>query len=200
MSKPGTIQICIAIFILIIGYFTYSYLNNDKTENVNYKLDKKTSKNNSNIDGGINNQTNKIVDLSYKSLDDNGNIYEIESTSGFLDKNNSNILLLKQVNAKISIYNYGIVYIYSDNAKYNQLNLDTHFFENVNLIYYDHDIKSDDLFLKYSEKEVKIANNVDYKHKNSKLLADEVKLDLITKISKIYMTDEKKKIKAIIKN
>ena len=43
------------------------------------------------------------------------------------------------------------------------VSLDTHFYENVNLIYQDHDIKSDDLFLKYSDKEVKISNNVYYK-------------------------------------
>ena len=83
---------------------------------------------------------------------------------------------------------------------YNKISLDTHFYENVNLTYKDHNIKSDDLFLKYSDKKVKISNNVYYESENSKLIADEVTMNLLNKVSKIYVTNKKKKVKAIIKN
>ena len=66
--------------------------------------------------------------------------------------------MLKKVEAKILIYNYGTVYIFSDNALYNKVSLDTHFYENVNLKYQNHDIKSDDLYLEYSEKK-SLTNN-----------------------------------------
>ena len=83
---------------------------------------------------------------------------------------------------------------------YNKVSLDTHFYENVNLKYQNHDIKSDDLYLEYSEKKVKISNNVHYESQNSELIADEVTMNLLTKVSKIYMTNKKKKVKAIINN
>ena len=39
-----------------------------------------------------------------------------------------------------------------------------------------------------------------YKNQNNRLKADEIDLDMITKTSKIYMKDEKNKVKAFIKN
>ena len=98
------------------------------------------------------------------------------------------------------ILNKGIILINSKNAKYNKLSLNTHFYEDVSLIYEDHNIKSDDLFLKYTDKEVVISNNVSYKHKSNNLMADVINMDLISKISKIYMTEKGEKVKAVIKN
>ena len=65
--------------------------------------------------------------MSYKSIDDNGNIYEINSSSGLIDKDNKNMLMLTKVNAKILIYNHGTVFISSEYAKYDKISLDTHF-------------------------------------------------------------------------
>ena len=163
-----------------------------KEENQN-----KTLKNYEMEDSNI---SNKILDLSYKSIDEGGNIYEIDSVSGAVDGKEKNLLLLKEVNAKIKILNKGIVLINSKNAKYNKLTLNTHFYEDVSLIYEDHNIKSDDLFLKYTDKEVVISNNVSYKHKSNNLMADVINMNLISKISKIYMTEKGEKVKAVIKN
>ena len=78
--------------------------------------------------------------------------------------------------------------------------LNTHFFNNVNLKYLNHIIKSEDLFLKYMDKEIKILNSVKYKNNENLLEADKVDLDLASKTSKIYMKDKNKKVKAVIKN
>ena len=59
---------------------------------------------------------------------------------------------------------------------------------------------SDDIFLKYTEKEVEISNNVKYIFKNNNLAADIMNFDLIKKVSKIYMTNKKDKVKVKIKN
>ena len=201
MIRSQTIQFGIIILIILVMYFTYNYLNKseDKLNIINKKdqselTKKKIITNDEEIDKNI------ISKLTYKSLDDNGNVYEIKSDSGFIQKNDNSTLLLKKVEAKILIYNYGTVYIFSDNALYNKVSLDTHFYENVNLKYHNHDIKSDDLYLEYSEKKVKISNNVHYESQNSELIADEVTMNLLTKVSKIYMTNKKKKVKAIINN
>ena len=47
---------------------------------------------------------------------------------------------------------------------------------------------------------MKISNNVYYESENSKLIADEVMMNLLNKVSKIYMTNKNKKVKAIINN
>ena len=189
------------VLIVLLMYLTYTYINKSRKDSnivektVSNKLvDKKINKNKETSNKNV------ISELSYKSLDDNGNIYEINSDSGTIQENDKSTLLLKNVKAKILVYDHGTVYIFSDNALYNKISLDTHFYENVNLIYQDHDIKSDDLFLKYSDKKVKISNNVYYESENSKLIADEVTMNLLNKVSKIYVTNKKKKVKAIIKN
>ena len=110
------------------------------------------------------------------------------------------ILLLKNVFAEITLKNSGKIFIYSDQAKYNKSNLNTHFFENVELNYEDHNIKSENIFLDYVTKEVKIAENVVYNDSNNKLNADAIDMDLITKFSKIYMINKDNKITATIKN
>ena len=201
MTRSHFIQLSILVLIILIIYFTYNYLNKSgKVSNIVEKVEsskliqKNINLNEENLDKNV------ISELTYKSLDDNGNIYEINSDSGTIQENNKSILLLKNVEAKILVYGHGTVYIFSNNALYDKVSLDTHFYENVNLIYQDHDIKSDDLFLEYSDKKVKISNNVHYQSKDSKLVADEVTMNLLNKVSKIYMTNKNKKVKAIINN
>ena len=198
MVKSQIIQIGIIITIFIVIFSTYKYLS--KTKN-NSNIIKKSETNILTAEKNDEKfEKNIISELSYKSLDDNGNLYEINSASGTIQGEDENSLLLQTVEAKIVIINYGTVYILSDNALYNKVSLDTHFYKNVNLKYHYHDIKSDDLFLRYSEKKVKISNNVHYKNQDSELMADEIKMNLLTKVSKIYMTNKKKKVKAIINN
>ena len=201
MTRSHFIQLSILVLIILIIYFTYNYLNKSgKVSNIVEKVEsskliqKNINLNEENLDKNV------ISELTYKSLDDNGNIYEINSDSGTIQVNNKSTLLLKNVKAKILVYGHGTVYIFSNNALYDKVSLDTHFYENVNLIYQDHDIKSDDLFLEYSDKKVKISNNVYYQSKDSKLVADEVTMNLLNKVSKIYMTNKNKKVKAIINN
>ncbi len=201
MTRSHFIQFGIIVLIVLLLYLTHNYINKSRKDSnivektqLNELVEEKISKDEETLDKNV------ISELTYKSLDDNGNIYEINSDSGSIQENDKSTLLLKNVEAKILVYGYGNVYIFSDNALYNKVSLDTHFYENVNLIYQDHDIKSDDLFLEYSDKKVKISNNVYYESENSKLIADEVTMNLLNKVSKIYMTNKNKKVKAIINN
>lgn len=202
MNRSFIIQIFIFGLILLISYFVFLYLNRD-TENISFKTyTKKENKKIENIGELQENEigTNTILDLSYKSRDEKGNIYEINSVSGSISDDDENILILENVSAEILIFNYGTFFIKSDKAKYNRLTLDTHFFNNVNLNYFNHVVESEDLFLKYMDKEIKILNSVKYKNNENLLEADKVDLDLASKTSKIYMKDKNKKVKAVIKN
>ncbi len=202
MNRSFIIQIFIFGLILLISYFVFLYLNRD-TENISFKTyTKKENKKIENIGELQENEigTNTILDLSYKSRDEKGNIYEINSVSGSISDDDENILILENVSAEILIFNYGTFFIKSDKAKYNKLNLNTHFFRNVNLNYLNHIIESEDLFLKYMDKEIKILNNVKYNNDENLLEADKIDLDLASKKSKIYMNSKNQKVKAVIKN
>ena len=202
MSRSFFIQLGIFGLILLISYFVFLYLNRD-SENILFKsYTVKENEQIRNISEPQENDigTNKILDLSYKSRDEKGNVYEINSISGSISDDDENVLILENVSAEILIFNYGTFYIKSDKAKYNKLNLNTHFFNNVNLNYLNHIIKSEDLFLKYMDKEINILNNVIYNNEENLLEADKIDLDLASKKSKIYMNSKSQKVKAVIKN
>tara|TARA_Y100001970_G_C13795062_1_gene632148 strand:- start:39 stop:626 length:588 start_codon:yes stop_codon:yes gene_type:complete len=195
MRKPIIIQTLILSLILIILFSSYRFFLYEK-EDDEVKILNKTNGNNDIEEKG----SNLIEDLNYNASDKNGNNYEIFSKTGVIDEEDPNILYLKNVKAIIKIRNSGIVNIYSDFAKYNKSNLNTHFYENVGLKFKDHNITSNNIYLDYIEKKIKVADNVNYYDKDNKMTADIIEFDLLTKVSRVYMLDQDNKIKGLIKN
>ena len=194
MRKSLLIQGLILTAIIIIIFFSYKFFFYE-SQNDEVKLFSKTNKNN--IEKEVD---NVIEDLNYNSNDERGNTYEIFSETGMVDKENVDILHLEKVRAVIKIKNSGIINVYSDFAKYNKSNLNTHFYNNVSLKFKDNNITSNNIYLNYIEKKIKIADNINYYDKDNKMSADIIEFDLLTKTSRVYMLDENKKIKGLIKN
>ena len=193
MRTSLLIQTTILLIVIVIIFASYKFFfYENQTKEVNILT--RTEKND------IKKEDNLIEDLNYNSSDENGNVYEINSESGVIDEKDINILYLKNVKAVIKIKNSGVVNVYSDFAKYNKSNLNTHFYENVSLQFRDHNIASNNIYLNYLEKKIKITNNISYYDKNNKMTADVIEFDLLTKMSKIYMMDKANKIKGLIKN
>ena len=138
---------------------------------------------------------NKILDLKYNAIDEEGNSYIIESKSGKVSEKDKSILILKEVIGVIRVKNTENIMIVSDFAEYNKTTFNTYFYDNVKLTYDGHLINSDTLFMNYVDKNINIKNNVVYQGDNNKLLADMVEIDLVTKLSKIYMLDKEKRVK-----
>ena len=185
-----TTILLLVIMIVFVSYKFFFYENQTKEVNILTRTEK----------NDIKKEDNLIEDLNYNSSDENGNVYEINSKSGVIDEKDINILYLKNVKAVIKIKNSGVVNVYSDFSKYNKSNLNTHFYENVSLKFRDHNIASNNIYLNYLEKKIKITNNISYYDKNNKMTADVIEFDLLTKMSKIYMMDKANKIKGLIKN
>lgn len=187
MSAKSLIQsgIILVIIMIILSIYVFFFLNKEQ-EIIN---DTKIS---ADID-------NKIVDLKYNAVDEKGNSYVIESKSGKVSEKDKNILLLKEVIGIIKIKDTEDIIIISDFAEYNKITFDTYFYENVKLKYEGHLIDSDTLLMDYNDKNINIKNNVVYKGYNNKLLADMVEIDLVTKLSKIYMLDKEKRVKVELK-
>ena len=182
MSTKSLIQSVIILVIITIVYFIYTFFLNKDQEVINL------SKIDTNMD-------NKILDLKYNAIDEEGNSYIIESKSGKVSEKDKSILILKEVIGIIRIKNTENIIIVSDFAEYNKTTFNTYFYDNVKLTYDGHLINSDTLFMNYVDKNINIKNNVFYQGDNNKLLADMVEIDLVTKLSKIYMLDKEKRVK-----
>ena len=196
MAKSTIYQIFILIFIILIIFFTYYsffYSKNSSTSII---------KPNENINSQKFNEEvgSKIEDIYYVSKDEDGNSYEIIADNGELNQKSLDIIKLTNVKATINIKNSGIIYISSKNALYNRVNLNTYFYENVNLDYNEHIITSEDMNMNYVDKDIKISGNVNYVNNKNTLNADIIEMDMLTKVSKIYMKKNTDKIKAIIFN
>ena len=186
MSTKSLIQSVIILVIITIVYFIYTFFLNKDQEVINL------SKIDTNMD-------NKILDLKYNAIDNEGNSYIIESKSGKVSESDKSILILKEVIGVIKVKNTENIIIVSDFAEYNKTTFNTYFYDNVKLTYDGHLINSDTLFMNYVDKNINIKNKVIYQGYNNKLLADIVEIDLVTKLSKIYMLDKEKRVKVELK-
>ena len=188
MSSKSLIQSGIVLIISLIFLVTYLLFFNKNEDLVKI--------NESEIDNKVD---NKILDLKYNAIDEDGNSYVIESAAGKVSEKEKNLLILEKVTGVIKIKNSEDIIILSDFANYNKTTLDTYFYDNVRLTYDGHSIDSNELFMNYIDKNINIKNNVRYKGLNNKLYADIVEIDLVTKFSKIYMLDKQKKVKVELK-
>jgi len=188
MDKKSYIQISIIFGIIIIIFFVY--LNYFKKASLN------------NIDNYKNNEKSKITEgsgdlikqMSYFSEDNKGNRYEINSESGIINPEKSNLILMNKVAAVIFLMNGEKIYISSNEAKYNDENNDTTFSGYVNMTYGVHKINSENLDLSFKDQTAVLYDNVNYKNNLTNVSADRIFIDFISKNTKIEMNDEKNNI------
>ena len=194
MNKKIIIQsILFFITILFIGLFIFKFLVETETKNNKAKkveLSTDTNKNFSNI----------IENIEYKSNDNRGNQYTIKAKNGEIVKENSDLLLMSDVEAIIIFSDYEKVTITSSGAIYNIINYDTNFKENITIKYAEHNMTSNNADLLFKDHRVKIYNDINYNNLNTDFFADVMEIDLLTKKLKIYMNSQNKKIKATYKN
>ena len=191
MNKKTLLQILLLlIVILIIGifYFTYFYEQPKKNKLIENKLSDQSILKNENT-------SNVIQNIKYLSFDNDGNQYEIIAESGEIKNDNSEIIYMKNVKAKISFINSESINISSEFAKYNTKNYNSYFSENINLNYLEHKIECQKLDLLFVENLALLYDSIIYTSLKTKFFADRLEIDLITKNSKISMNDKNKKIK-----
>ena len=142
--------------------------------------------------------SNILEKIKYVSEDLKGNIYIIESTKGFVDQENPNIILMERVVGTINLSNDEIIKIVSDNARFNNESYETTFFNNVGIDYNEHIANADNLALSFANKYLVMKDNLIYKNSSLIVKSDILEIDFYKKISKMYMKDINKNVK--IKN
>ena len=179
-----------AFFLIILCSFYFKYFSSNKQTSITQK----TNDNSKSLEA----KGNLIKDMKYENTDISGNKYFIYSEYGEVDVNNPDIILMKNVFAKVEIFKKDTIYINSFSAKYNLVNYETNFNKDVELKYLDHVIFTENMDLSFQKNFAWLYTDVVYKSFDYELFADKIEIDLITKNSKIY-TDNNKKIKIIKK-
>jgi len=197
MNVKTIFQLLIFILIAIfIFFFIKNTFLNEQKDIVNLDLNKdkiveeiKTEKNQNNI----------IENLNYISIDAKGNEYILNAKYGEESKEDTNIIILKQVVGTIKLVNKPDIEIKSDFAKYNSLTFDTNFYENVLGSFKESKITSDNLDLFFKNNRAIMYNNIEYLDRDTAANADEISFNLLNGDVNIKMFDKKEKIQ-IIKN
>jgi hypothetical protein len=194
MNKKIIIQLILFFIItLFISLFFFKYL-------VKTKIGK--SDTNELDHSSISNKefSNIIENIEYTSNDNIGNEYIIKAEYGEILDKDSNVILMKNVNAEINFHNNEKITISSSQAIYNTINYDTNFKENVFIKYAQHNVRSNNLDVLFKDHKIKLYNKIDYNNLNTNILADVMEIDLLTKDLKIYMNENNKKINATYNN
>ncbi len=197
MNVKIIIQFLIFILILVLLFF---FIKNTFLEEEKDVIELKIDKNEVVTINQENEEiSNVIKNLNYRSVDSNGNTYILKSEYGEVTKENSDILILKNVTGIIRLKNKSEIKISADLAKYNSENYNTFFYQNVLGLYEESEIHSDNLDLLFQDNIAKIYNNIKFLDQNLKVNADEISLDLLYGDVYIKMFDDKNKIQIIKK-
>ncbi len=183
IKYKGLIFLSLSLIILLFVYLKYF----KKSETIISKNLDITEENfvNSNI----------IKDIKYASTDLQGNEYIILAEEGEIDLNNSDIIFLKNVNALIKLSkNNETITVSSNYGKYNTVSFDTIFSKNVKVDYIDNKITSNYLDFSMTNNLLIISKNVVYTNQDNILKADVIKLNTITKDTKIFMHNSKEQV------
>ncbi len=189
MNIKTLIQLLLFIILVSTTVTYYYYYKGNKT---NANVNKINNNNEISIDK---NSSNLIKNISYASTDNLGNKFIIKSKTGKISIDNPNMVYMTNVEAIINLINSEPIIIKSNYAKYNKINYETNFKEDVLLTYQTHRITSQNLDLSFENNLATIYNKIVYDNNNVKISADILEIDLITKNSKIFMDNEYKKIK-----
>lgn len=195
MYKKIIIQLFLLLTLVTITTFVFFFYFKEKEilkEN-NIQMKKIT-------EHKINEKTASLMkNMIYSFSDLNGNNYEILSEFGKVDINDPDKIFMTNVLATIHLKNESPIKIVSKFANYNTNDHETNFFENVKIMYEIHKVTSQNLNLSFKSNLVTMYNKIIYTKPGTKLFADQLQIDLLTKNSKIFMNNKFEKIKIINK-
>jgi len=189
MKKKYLFILLIFLSILVYFFFHLDFFKNEtsKTLKLNNSKISKTSPESTY-------KSNIMNDVTFSSIDLNGNKYIITSEKAESDIENRNILYLTNVKAVIELDNSNKIRVTSNYGKYNSLNYDTIFSKNVIIDYSINQITSDYLDFSFGRNSMIISKNIFFTNSGNILKADVIEIDIKTKDTRIYMFEDKKKV------
>ena len=192
MNKKILIQIFL-FFIISFSLWVYYYFYK------NTKLNDKVSKKNNTEILITDDSANVIKDIFYTSTDAFGNKFEIRAKTGKIKLSDPNLVYMNDVTAAVHMIDSSPINISSKSAEYNKKNHETKFKDKILLTHLDHNIETENLHLSFEKNIATAFDKVIYSNNNTKLYADMLEIDLITKNSKIFMNEDYKKVNIFTK-
>ena len=185
--KKILIQIILLLLIVIICIITYQkYFKEDIIIRDNTVQQKPED---------LNNSSNLIKNLKYDVKFENNTQYSISSELSeilYIDQNE--IVLMQEVIAIFIDKEGSKLKISSNNAEYNNSSYNSVFENDVKIVYMDHIIKSEKLFLDFEKNFIIISDNIVYEGLQGLVKADNIEINLITKSINIFMNNNQDKI------
>ena len=152
--------------------------NKDKTEKNSIKTKKISEKDDLNKNGEVKNLTKEI---EYTTTNKNGDVFKLLAKYGKTNIKNNSELDLEEVKGTIVSKEKSTIYFNSDYAKYNYSNQKSNFFSNVEIIFDDKIINCDNFDLNINDNIAVAYNNVIVTKNKSKMKAQTITLNTITK-------------------
>jgi len=172
----------------VLFFFKYFYIDKNLTD----RIPKNPIEEEIILDENI---ENIIEDLRFERIDVYGNKFVINAKYGEVSINSLDVLILREVTGAIYLTNRSPINISSDFAKYNELNFDTFFYDNVKIAYEDNLIKSDNLNISLDKSVASINSNVIINNNYMESYADNIELNLLNRDIIINMFDKEDNIK-----
>ena len=188
MNKKTGLQVIMVFVIIIISFWFYlKYFTKNFEGLKEVKLIEK-------INEEQNSDSTYINDINYTSIDVRGNKYQITAKLAEIKIENSDLMFLTDVIAFVFIKDKDTVKITSNFGKYNTINYDTIFSENVIVVYPGHKITGEYLDFSFLTDLGIFTTNVIYTGEKTNLFADKIEMNLTTKDTKIFMNNVGEKV------
>ncbi len=183
------IQLTLFLFLILISALFYQIYFGEKKEPISQNVE-----NNEKI--SIQGENNLIENLKYEVRLKQGHQYIIASDLSEISyqENQEIVKMFKVIAIFIDDANIPIT-ITSDEAIYNNSNYNTNFSKNIKIKYLDNIISSDKIDLDFQNNLIIIYENVVYDGLKGSIIADNIKINLITKKIQIYMEGSDNKVK-----
>jgi len=188
MNKKTGLQVVMVLVIIFISLWFYLKYFTKNFENV---METRVIEK---IDENQNSTSTYIDDINYVSTDVKGNKYQITAKQAEIKVENPDVMFLRNAVAFIYIKDSETVKISSSFGKYNSINYDTIFSENVIVIYQGHKITGKYLDFSFLTNLGTFNENVVYTGEKTNLFADKIEMNLATKDINIFMNDTGKKV------
>ena len=178
-------------FILIFTFYKYFYIesvveNTNENKIIETEVDKIIQEND---------KDSIIYNLSYKKFDMQNNAYFIEASKGTINENTNEVSMI-DVKATINYKDNEELFIFSNNAIFNNKTFQTNFYNGVKLIFRDQKLESDNLDFLFDKNIAIFRDNVRYENLDTNMFSDEILINLLTK--EVTISSEKKSKKVII--
>ena len=182
--------ILIFSFILIFTFYKYFYIesvveNTNENKIIETEVDKIIQEND---------KDSIIYNLSYKKFDMQNNAYFIEASKGTINENTNEVLMI-DVKATINYKDNEELFIFSNNAIFNNKTFQTNFYNGVKLIFRDQKLESDNLDFLFDKNIAIFRDNVRYENLDTNMFSDEILINLLTREVTISSKKNSQKVK-----